>query len=191
MATTEVSNKALSNPDQVDVPRMSELLSTYIQWRVWGDGIQEERRLDILVCLRPQLVGPVLVRNILDVLAHKAVWRDELDSRHGTQQSFLSVQDAPPGSWGLILSMSPAFVHGEDQWGIRLKSALLVHRVQIEASPARPFGSVLSVLHRQWLKDHNQRCFQLLPPYLKDGKRTLKWLRREADRGIVPTGLGG
>ena len=49
-----------------------------------------------------------------------------------------------------------------------------------------------------WLlfqQDHNRLCFEKLEPYLKevDDKRAIKWLKREAERGIgmAPTGPGG
>ena len=38
-----------------------------------------------------------------------------------------------------------------------------------------------------WLtlkQEHNRRCLQLLEPLIRDDKRALKWLRREAERGI-------
>jgi len=43
------------------------------------------------------------------------------------------------------------------------------------------------------LQEHNQRCRDLLEPFLKDGKRALKWLKRESDRGIglAVSGPGG
>lgn len=44
------------------------------------------------------------------------------------------------------------------------------------------------------VQDHNRRCLERLEPYLKDDKRAIKYLRREAERGIgiasaVPGGL--
>ena len=44
--------------------------------------------------------------------------------------------------------------------------------------------SMLTKEEKAWLKDHNQRCYETLAPHLKDDKSTLKWLRREAERGI-------
>jgi Xaa-Pro aminopeptidase len=41
------------------------------------------------------------------------------------------------------------------------------------------------------LQDHNQRCLDKLAPYLKDDKRALKWLKREAERGIGIVTAGG
>jgi Xaa-Pro aminopeptidase len=47
-------------------------------------------------------------------------------------------------------------------------------------------------LTRAGIQDHNQRCFHLLAPQLKDDKRAMKWLTREANRGIgIATGPGG
>jgi hypothetical protein len=48
-------------------------------------------------------------------------------------------------------------------------------------------------LIRAPVQDHKQRCKDRLEPYLRDNKRALKWLRREAERGIgiVGTGPGG
>jgi len=44
----------------------------------------------------------------------------------------------------------------------------------------------------QWVKDHNRRCLEELEPYLRDEKKALKWLKRQAARGldIIPTGIG-
>lgn len=46
---------------------------------------------------------------------------------------------------------------------------------------------------KQWVKDHNRRCYEKLEPYLRDDKRALRWLKREAERGlgIAPAGPGG
>ena len=39
-------------------------------------------------------------------------------------------------------------------------------------------------------QDHNRRCLELLEPFLRDDKRALKYLRREAERGIGIAGAG-
>lgn len=44
--------------------------------------------------------------------------------------------------------------------------------------------SMLTKEEKQWIKDHNQRCYDKIAPFLKDDKRAQKWLKREADRGI-------
>ena len=42
------------------------------------------------------------------------------------------------------------------------------------------------------LQDHNRRCYDKLAPFLKDDSRAMKWLKREAERGIgVVDGPGG
>lgn len=43
------------------------------------------------------------------------------------------------------------------------------------------------------LQDHNRRCLEKLEPYIREDKRALKWLRREAERGIgsAPAIAGG
>ena len=43
------------------------------------------------------------------------------------------------------------------------------------------------------LQDHNRRCLDLLEPFLRDDKRAMKYLRREAERGIgiASAGPGG
>ncbi len=43
------------------------------------------------------------------------------------------------------------------------------------------------------LQDHNRRCVELLEPFLRTDKRAMKWLRREAERGIgiASAGPGG
>lgn len=53
--------------------------------------------------------------------------------------------------------------------------------------------SMLTKEEKSWLKEHNQRCWDVLSPYLRDDKVALKWLRREADRGIgiAAAGPGG
>lgn len=71
--------------------------------------------------------------------------------------------------------------------------------------------AMLSREERQWLKvcrcymdagayiltldvqNHNRRCLDVLESYIRDDKRALKWLRREAERGIglAKTGPGG
>ena len=62
---------------------------------------------------------------------------------------------------------------------------------------------MLSKEERQWLKvsgsrlrigahggltgikqDHNRQCLERLEPYLREDKRAMKYLRREAERGI-------
>ena len=44
-----------------------------------------------------------------------------------------------------------------------------------------------------FLQEHNKRCRDLLEPLIMNDKRAVKWLRREAERGIgmAPAGPGG
>lgn len=54
----------------------------------------------------------------------------------------------------------------------------------------RTLGTIASlglICHPQ---DHNQRCYEKLAPFLKDDKRALRWLKREAERGIGLVGPG-
>lgn len=44
--------------------------------------------------------------------------------------------------------------------------------------------SMLTKEEKTWIKEHNQRCYDKIAPFLKEDKRALKWLKREAERGI-------
>ncbi|KAJ3492177.1 hypothetical protein NLJ89_g11269 [Agrocybe chaxingu] len=52
--------------------------------------------------------------------------------------------------------------------------------------------SMLTKEEKQWIKDHNQRCYDKIAPFLKDDKRAMKWLKRESERGIglAPSAAG-
>jgi Xaa-Pro aminopeptidase len=50
--------------------------------------------------------------------------------------------------------------------------------------------SLLTKEEKSWLKEHNQRCWDILSPLLREDKVALKWLRKEADRGIGLPGSG-
>jgi Xaa-Pro aminopeptidase len=156
----------------------------------------------------------------LDVLARKALWKDGLNYLHGTGHgfgSFLNVHEGPQGFSssvplvpGHVITNEPGF-YNTGEWGMRIESALAVKRVKtkrhfngdiwlgFERLTCVPIQtrmvkeSMLSREERQWLKDHNQRCKDRLEPYLREDKRALKWLRREAERGIgiVAAGPGG
>ncbi|KAI0746192.1 Creatinase/aminopeptidase [Earliella scabrosa] len=153
----------------------------------------------------------------LDVLARKALWQDGLNYMHGTGHgfgSFLNVHEGPQSFSsdtvlvpGHVLTNEPGF-YNAGKWGMRLESALVVRRVQasgqfngdvwlgFERLTCVPIQTkmvrevMLSKEERQWLKDHNRRCLERLEPYLKDDKRALKYLRREAERGIGIAGAG-
>jgi len=47
---------------------------------------------------------------------------------------------------------------------------------------------MLSKVEKGWIKEHNRRCLEKLEPYIREDKRALKWLRREAERGIGQAG---
>lgn len=49
---------------------------------------------------------------------------------------------------------------------------------------------IMSSASLVYAQDHNQRCHEKLAPFLKDDKRALRWLRREAERGIGLVGPG-
>ncbi|KAI0798677.1 Creatinase/aminopeptidase [Irpex lacteus] len=153
----------------------------------------------------------------LDVLARRALWQDGLNYMHGTGHgfgSFLNVHEGPHGfssavplEPGHVITNEPGF-YKEGHWGMRLESALLVRRVRtkgeyngdiwlgFERLTCVPIqtkmvkDAMLSKEERQWLKDHNRRCLEVLEPYLRDDKRALKWLQREAGRGIGVAGPG-
>ncbi|KAJ7762525.1 peptidase M24, structural domain-containing protein [Mycena metata] len=155
----------------------------------------------------------------LDVLARKALWRDGLNYGHGTGHgfgSFLTVHEGPHGFSssvplmpGNVITNEPGF-YADGRWGMRIESALAVRRIKTRGEFNGPVwlaferltcvpiqtrmvkDGMLTKEEKQWLKDHNQRCFQLLSPLIKDDKRAVKWLKREVDRGIgLATGPGG
>jgi len=153
----------------------------------------------------------------LDVLARKALWREGYNYLHGTGHglgSFLSVHEGPHGFStnvplvrGHIITNEPGYYH-DTKWGVRIESALAVKRIKtkmefngdvwlgFERLTCVPIQtkmvkeSMLTKDEKQWIKDHNQRCREKLEPYLKDDKRALKWLKREAERGIGIVGAG-
>ncbi|KAG5340300.1 hypothetical protein C0989_002193 [Termitomyces sp. Mn162] len=97
----------------------------------------------------------------------------------------------------------------EGKWGIRIESALAVKRVKtrgefngnvwlgFERLTCVPIQtrmvkeSMLTKEEKAWLKEHNQRCYEKLSPFLKEDKRASKWLKREAERGIGLATLPG
>jgi len=156
----------------------------------------------------------------LDVLARRALWKDGLNYLHGTGHgfgSFLSVHEGPHGFTssiplvpGHVITNEPGF-YLEGRWGMRIESGLVVRRVKtkgefngdiwlgFERLTCVPIQTrmvkenMLTKEEKQWLKDHNKKCLEKLEPMLKDDKRALKWLKREADRGIgiAAPGPGG
>ncbi|EAU90984.2 aminopeptidase-P [Coprinopsis cinerea okayama7 len=134
-----------------------------------------------------------------------------LQGHHGTGHgfgSFLTVHEGPhsfsssvPLVPGHVITNEPGF-YAKGKWGMRIESALVVRRVKtkgefngdiwlgFERLTCVPIQtkmvkeSMLTKEEKQWLKDHNQRCWEKLSPLLKDDKRALKWLKRESERGI-------
>ncbi|KAI0737462.1 Creatinase/aminopeptidase [Daedaleopsis nitida] len=153
----------------------------------------------------------------LDVLARKALWQDGLNYMHGTGHgfgSFLNVHEGPQSFssdtvlvQGHVLTNEPGFYYA-GKWGMRIESALAVRRVAtkgnfngdiwlgFERLTCVPIQTrmvkevMLSKEERQWLKDHNRKCLERLEPLLRHDKRALKYLRREAERGIGIAGAG-
>ncbi|KAF6744915.1 aminopeptidase-P [Ephemerocybe angulata] len=147
----------------------------------------------------------------LDVLARKALWKDGMNYNHGTGHgvgSFLTVHEGPHSfsnstalQPGHVITNEPGF-YLEGRWGIRIESALVVKRVKtrgnfngdiwlgFERLTCVPIQTrmvkenMLTKEEKTWLKEHNQRCWDLLAPYLKEDKRALKWLEREVKRGF-------
>ncbi|KAL6301281.1 Creatinase/aminopeptidase [Sparassis latifolia] len=156
----------------------------------------------------------------LDVLARKTLWQDGMNYGHGTGHgvgAFLNVHEGPQGFSsttpfvpGHVLTNEPG-IYKEGHWGMRIESALFVKKVRtknerpgdtwlgFERLTCVPIQTrmvkdeMLTRDERQWLKIHNRRCYELLEPYLRDDKRALKWLQREAERGIglakAPAGI--
>lgn len=100
-------------------------------------------------------------------------------------------------------SFSSHFYSDADgKFGIRIESALLVRRittkhefngaiwlgferltvVPIQTKMVR--DAMLSKDELAWVKEHNRKCFEALEPLIQEDKRALKWLRREAERGV-------
>ncbi|KAI0762185.1 Creatinase/aminopeptidase [Trametes elegans] len=153
----------------------------------------------------------------LDVLARRALWQDGLNYMHGTGHgvgSFLNVHEGPqsftsdvPLVPGHVLTNEPGF-YNAGKWGMRIESALVVRRartkgqfngdiwLKFERLTCVPIQTkmvkevMLSKEERQWLKDHNRRCLELLEPFVRTDKRAMRWLRREAERGIGIAGAG-
>ncbi|KAI6037564.1 Creatinase aminopeptidase [Pisolithus marmoratus] len=153
----------------------------------------------------------------LDVLARRALWKDGLNYLHGTGHgfgSFLNVHEGPHGFSsnvplvpGHVITNEPGF-YLEGKWGMRIESALCVRPVRtkgefngdiwlgFERLTCVPIQTrmvkenMLTKEEKQWLKDHNKKCLERLEPLLKEDKRALKWLKREAERGIGIAGAG-
>ncbi|KAF8317040.1 Creatinase aminopeptidase [Amanita rubescens] len=146
----------------------------------------------------------------LDVLARKALWKDGMNYMHGTGHgfgSFLTVHEGPHGFSshvplvpGHVVTNEPGY-YKAGAWGMRIESALLVTRVKTKHSNGDVWhgferltcvpiqtrmvkDTMLTKEEKAWIKEHNQRCYEKLAAQLKDDKRALKWMKREAERGI-------
>ncbi|EJD02621.1 Creatinase/aminopeptidase [Fomitiporia mediterranea MF3/22] len=147
----------------------------------------------------------------LDVLARNALWKEGLKYLHGTGHgfgSFLNVHEGPQSFNsetvlvpGHVITNEPGF-YKDKEWGMRIESALLVQKIQtrhgkqgetwlgFERLTVVPIQTKMvreAMLSRDeinWIKDHNRRCLEILEPLIREDKRALKWLRREAERGI-------
>jgi Xaa-Pro aminopeptidase len=89
-----------------------------------------------------------------------------------------------------------------DEFGIRIESVYVVRDVRTKHTDSEhnwlgferltcvPIQSrmvvenMLSKEEKEWLVQHNRACLNALEGLLRDDKRALKWLRREAERGI-------
>ena len=51
---------------------------------------------------------------------------------------------------------------------------------------------VVSDSYSSFFQDHNQRCYDRISPFIKEDKRALAWLKREAQRDIgLAAGVAG
>ncbi|KAL5523413.1 hypothetical protein ACEPAG_7586 [Sanghuangporus baumii] len=147
----------------------------------------------------------------LDVLARNALWKEGLNYLHGTGHgfgSFLNVHEGPHGFSdetplvpGHVITNEPGY-YADGKFGMRVESGLLVKKVKTRfGAPGQIWlgferltvvpiqtkmvrETMLSKDEIAWIKEHNRRCLQLLEPLIRDDKRAVRWLRREAERGI-------
>ncbi|KAI0305476.1 Creatinase/aminopeptidase [Multifurca ochricompacta] len=156
----------------------------------------------------------------LDVLARKNLWQDGLNYLHGTGHgvgSFLNVHEGLHGfssdvplTRGHVLTNEPGYYRAND-FGIRIESVLVVRDVRtkhidpdqtwlgferltcVPIQTRMVLDHMLSKEEKDWIREHNRACLNALEGLLRDDKRALKWLRREAERsiGIAPAGPGG
>ncbi|KAK7437394.1 hypothetical protein VKT23_018639 [Stygiomarasmius scandens] len=141
----------------------------------------------------------------LDVLARRPLWKDGLNYGHGTGHgfgTFLTVHEGiqsfssnVPLVPGHVLTVEPG-CYMEGKWGVRIESALAVtktntlggHWLHFERLTVVPIHTrmvdwtMLNEEEKTWLKEHNRNCCEVISPHLKDDERTLRWLKREAER---------
>jgi len=156
----------------------------------------------------------------LDVLARKNLWQDGMNYLHGTGHgvgSFLNVHEGlhsfssnVPLSRGHVLTNEPGY-YKHDDFGVRIESVLVVRDVHtkhtdrdqtwlgferltcVPIQTRMVLENMLSKEEKEWLREHNRQCLNALEALLRDDKRALKYLRREAERpiGVAPAGPGG
>jgi len=142
----------------------------------------------------------------LSVLARKAIYKDGMNSLHGTGRgvgSFLNVYEGlhsilghVPLQPGHVLTSEPGF-YKRREWGVAIKSAVVVRVAEAEGTfgGAVPLGferftqvpiqttmvkmDMLTKDESRWIKDHNSQVRMALTPLLIDDRRALKWLKRE------------
>ncbi|KAI0256241.1 peptidase M24, structural domain-containing protein [Lactifluus subvellereus] len=147
----------------------------------------------------------------LDVLARKNLWQDGMNYLHGTGHgvgSFLNVHEGLHGfssdvplTRGHVLTNEPGY-YKANEFGMRIESVLVVRDVRTRnTDPEQSFlgferltcvpiqtrmvlEHMLTKEEKEWLREHNRACLNALEGLLRDDKRALKWLRREAERGI-------
>ncbi|KZV72786.1 Creatinase/aminopeptidase [Peniophora sp. CONT] len=156
----------------------------------------------------------------LDVLARHKLWQDGLNYLHGTGHGFGSYLNVHEGLHsfsnevalvpGHVITNEPGY-YKNGHFGIRLESALAVRAVRTKREHNGPIWlgferltcvpiqtkmcveGLLSREEREWIKEHNRECVERLEPLLRDDKRALRWLKRQAERplGVQPVGPGG
>jgi len=156
----------------------------------------------------------------LDVLARKSLWQDGMNYLHGTGHgvgSFLNVHEGLHGfssnvplTRGHVLTNEPGY-YKQGDFGVRIESVLVVRDVHtkhtdpdqgwlgferltcVPIQTRMVLENMLSKEEKEWLREHNRQCLDALEGLLRDDKRALKYLRREAERpiGVAPAGPGG
>ncbi|KAF5351384.1 hypothetical protein D9758_007984 [Tetrapyrgos nigripes] len=143
----------------------------------------------------------------LDVLARRPLWKVGQNYGHGSGHgfgTFLTVHEGVqsfssdvPLVPGHVLTIEPG-CYKEGKWGVRIESALAVTHANTKHGEADGWlcferltvvpihtrmikWEMLTEEEKIWLKEHNQKCYELLSPHLKDDKRALCWLKREAE----------
>ncbi|KAG8734922.1 hypothetical protein FRC10_011212 [Ceratobasidium sp. 414] len=153
----------------------------------------------------------------LDVLARHALWKGGLNYLHDTGHglgSFLSAHEGPYGfgtdiplQAGHVITNEPGF-YKEGSFGVRIASALVVRKVEtrgqfggdvwlgLERLACVPIQTkmvkmeMLTKDERRWLKEHNQKCQDMLAPFLKEDRQAMRWIQRESRQTIISSASG-